>query len=120
MKNNKYKYVCKHDTVALSVVRGEFDFGGVKSSIAKKYSNLGLKELAQTGLLPGFALIGNKETLPLETLQKIQVTMKNVQTEEVQRWGENISHGCNEAKDSDYNTLRKAKKTILIPIQGNF
>lgn len=120
LKNNKYRYVGKHDTVALSVIRSEFDFGGVKSGIAQKYSNLGLKELAQTNLLPGFALIGNQKTLSLKTLQKIQIIMKNVKKEESQSWGENISHGCSEAKDIDYNILRKAKKTIIIPTKGNF
>lgn len=120
LNNNKYSYLGKHDTVALSVVRGEFDFGGVKSSIAKKYSNLGLKELTKTGFLPGFALIGNQETLSLKTLQKIQTVMKNVKKEDSQNWGKNISYGCSEAKDSDYNTLRKAKKIITIPTQSNF
>lgn len=120
LNNNKYSYLGKHDTVALSVVRGEFDFGGVKSSIAKKYSNLGLKELTQTGFLPGFALIGNQETLSLKTLQKIQTVMKNVKKEESQSWGKSISYGCSEAQDNDYNTLRKAKKTIIIPTEGNF
>ena len=120
LENNKYRYLGRHDTVALSVVRGEFGFGGVKSSIAKKYSNLGLKELATTPLLPGFSLVGNKATIKTATLNKIIQIIKNAQKEEFQCWGKNIRYGSKEAKDSDYDNLRILKDTTNIPKKGNF
>ena len=120
LDNNKYRYIGRHDKVALNIIRGKYDFGGVKSSIAKKYSNLGLKEIAKTSPLPNFVLIGNKATLSKKTLQDIQKIMKNVKKEEFQLWGKNISYGCSEAKDKDYNNLRKLKNNIQIPIKGNF
>jgi len=86
LENNKYQYLGRHDSVALSVIRREFDFGGVKSSIAKKYTNLGLKELAKTPLLPSFSLIGNKATIQSDTLNQIIKIMKNIKKEETQYW----------------------------------
>lgn len=120
LENNKYRYLGQHDSVALSIIRGEFNFGGVKSRIARKYSNLGLKVVDETPLLPGFVLVGNSETLTKETLSSIQNIMKNVKKEEFQLWGENIRYGCSEAKDTDYNNLRAIKSTVKIPPIGNF
>jgi len=120
LENNKYQYLGRHDSVALSVIRREFDFGGVKSSIAKKYTNLGLKELAKTPLLPSFSLIGNKATIQSDTLNQIIKIMKNIKKEETQYWGENIKYGCIEAKNSDFNNLRMLYYNTSIPNKGNF
>lgn len=70
--------------------------------------------------MPSFALVGNKETLSKETLKKIQNIMRSVKQKELQRWGKNISYGCSEATDKDYDSLRKLKKSIIIPEKGNF
>ncbi len=37
-----YRYVGTHDEVALSIIRGDFQMGGMKESIAKEYASLGL------------------------------------------------------------------------------
>lgn len=120
LNHNKYKYIGRHDSVALSIIRGKYDFGGVKSSIAKKYSNLGLKELSKTSLLPSFTLVGNQKTISKKTLQKLVNVLKNTNKEELEKWGENISYGCSAAADEDYDSLRELKNNINIPIKGNF
>ena len=120
LENNKYRYLNRHDSVALSVIKGEFDFGGVKNSIAKKYSNLGLKVISSTPLLPSFVLVGNEGTLSKKTLDNIQNIMTNVERDEYQLWGKNISYGCSKSKDTDYNGVRKLKKSMNIPSKGNF
>ena len=54
---NHYRYLGQHDEVALAVVRGEFDFGGLKTAIAQKYTHLGLKVVAESPLMTGLALV---------------------------------------------------------------
>lgn len=120
LENNKYRFIGRHDSVALSVARGEFDFGGVKSDIAQKYSNLGIKELAKSEKFPSFTLVGNQETLAKEILKKIQDLLKNVKKEEFQKWGEGINNGCSDAKEADFNIIKKIENKFKIPNKGNF
>ncbi|WP_054701813.1 PhnD/SsuA/transferrin family substrate-binding protein [Desulfosarcina cetonica] len=62
IEQNLYRYLKKHDEVALSVIRGDFDAGGLKTAIACKYAHMGLNIVAETLPLPGFALVGNTRT----------------------------------------------------------
>lgn len=124
IEDNRYAYLDKHDAVALAVVRGEFDFGGLKSAIARKYRHLGLNILAETPPLPGFGLIANRATIPAETIAAIQAGLTQLDPAGKDRvlletWGENIRYGVVSASDKDYDQLRNLKGTSPIPQQGN-
>ena len=54
LEKNRYRYLNKHDAVALAIIRGEYDLGGLKTAIGKRYTHLGLKILAETPPFPGF------------------------------------------------------------------
>ena len=115
LDNYQYVYLNKHDDVALNVLNKKFDLGGVKTSIAKEYYHLGIEEIARTDELPGFALIGNIETLGIDYLNKIKQLLLNVEKNEYSKWGKDIKYGMEEAFDKDYESIRSMLININIP-----
>ena len=120
LSNNRYRYLDKHDAVALAVVRGEFDAGGIKTAIWKKYLHMGLVILAETSPLPSFALVANRMTMPEKAMQAIRdclVELKpdGADKEMLASWGENIRYGAVKASDTDYDVIRKLKGNVIIP-----
>ncbi|MDD2464910.1 MAG: PhnD/SsuA/transferrin family substrate-binding protein [Desulfobulbus sp.] len=120
LADNRYRYLDKHDVVALAVIRGEFDLGGLKTAIGKRYTHMGLKILAETPPFPGFGLIGNQKTLSQKTLEAIRQAMiqldpAGADKELLGRWGGSIRYGAVQATDSDYQTVRKYKGNLEIP-----
>lgn len=120
LENYKYKFLGKHDEVALGIIRGDFDIGGIKTSIAKEYYHLGLEEITKTENLPGFVLVGNKKTLKEEELTELQNIILNTNQEEYSTWGKDIKYGVEKAFDKDYDKLREMLKNINIPTEDNF
>lgn len=120
LEQNKYRYVGTHDEVALTVTRGEFDVGGLKTAIGRKYAHLGLAVLMETAPLPGFALIANATKLKGERMGQIQKALMSVDAEVRSQWGDNIRYGVVLARDDDYDALRKLRTRVDIPESGNF
>ena len=121
---NRYSYTGAHDTVALTVVRGEFDLGGLKTAIARKYSVLGLRILAESAPLPGFALIANGATLAEADKQAIRDALSALEAngkgaERMTDWGPNLRNGAVEARDSDYDGMRTMGGWDNLPEKGN-
>ena len=119
LEDNRYTYLDKHDAVALAVVRGEFELGGIKTAIAKKYSHLGLSVLAETAPMPAFALIANRSTLNDAVVDAIRSSLTPLDpakdTDMLATWGENIRYGATEATDRDYEAVRRFKGNLDIP-----
>lgn len=120
LEENSYSYLDKHDAVALAVVRGEFDAGGLKTAIGKKYQHLGLNILAETEPMPGFAIVANQATLPLATQHAIRTLLTQLdpageEKDMIGLWGENLRHGATDATDNDYDPVRLLKGDMLIP-----
>lgn len=120
LKTKKFKYCNRHDLVSKKVLIGEFDLGGVKSSIAKEYYHLGIEELKKTEPFPTFALVLNSKTLSNKEILNIKKILLETKKEEYQKWNVSMRYGTSEAHDADYNTLRQMKKNINIPAKGNF
>lgn len=127
LDKNLYRYVDKHDEVALAVTRGEFDFGGLKTAIARKYTHMGVTVLAETAPLPSFAMIANGKTMKKEQIVQMRNLLTALQPlknpadlEITQNWGANIKHGAVLAEDSDYEPVRKLRSRADIPESGNF
>lgn len=117
-----YQYLGSHQEVALAVIRGEFKAGGIKTSIGKKYSHLGLQLLAKTDPLPGFVLVANKRTLTgrqIETIRnallKLRPLSNPVHHKLTREWGQSIRYGTITAQDSDYDAVRKKLRGVVIP-----
>lgn len=120
LEDNRYAYLDKHDAVALAVVRGEFDAGGLKTAIGKKYSHMGLTVAAETAPMPAFGLVANKATISDATMQSLrEVLIKldpaGADKDRMTAWGENIRNGAVSASDKDYDVVRKLKGNIKIP-----
>jgi phosphonate transport system substrate-binding protein len=123
LENNRYTYLGKHDAVALAVVRGEYDLGGIKTAIANKYIHMGLSILAETAPMPSFSLVANRATLSEQTMQTLckeltQLDPNGKDKEMLKTWGENISHGTVKASDLDYEVVRRFKGNLEIPTQN--
>jgi len=120
-----YRYLDTHDQVALSVVRGDFELGGMKTAIARKYAHLGLRILATTEALPGFALIVNGRRVPVAHAEALRQALVRPVTDAAsraarERWGDGIRHGAVLAADNDYDRVRRMLAGKAIPASGNF
>lgn len=127
LEEAKYRYLDKHDEVALAVARGEYDAGGLKTAIGKKYAHMGLNIVAETAAMPGFALIANGRTMSRADIEAIRKALtnlkplKNLEDAEMTRgWGDNIRNGAVLASDSDYDSVRKLRARADIPEKDNF
>ncbi len=125
LAKNLYRYLDKHDEVALAVVRGEYEIGGLKTAIGRKYAHLGLSVLGETAPLPPFALIANSKTLKPETRAIIRSVLATLEpagkdAARLASWGDNIRHGAVPAKDEDYAPVRALLGDTVIPEKGNF
>lgn len=105
-----FTYVGKHDTVALEVIKGHFEFGGIKSDMAQNYSHLGLEVVAQTAPLPAFALIVDRKRLSSERIQALEKALLEAEEKEYALWHKSMQYGLTRADDSAYETIRRMQQ----------
>lgn len=117
LEQNRYRYLDKHDAVALAVARGDFDAGGLKTAIGAKYRHLGLAVVAESAPLPSFALIANGTRLSAEQIAGIRNALTGADATLRATWGDNIRHGAVPASDADYDPVRKLRARREIPEQ---
>lgn len=120
LEDNKYRYLDKHDEVALAVTRGDFDLGGIKTAIGRKYAHMGLVVVAESAPLPGFALVANAKTVSKERMAQLRDSLVAIDAETAKGWGDNIRHGAVAAFDGDYDSLRRLRRKATIPNNGNY
>ncbi|MEW6514867.1 MAG: PhnD/SsuA/transferrin family substrate-binding protein [Pseudomonadota bacterium] len=120
LEKNRYRYLDKHDAVALAVARGDYDAGGLKTAIGRKYLHLGLMVLAESPPLPSFALIANGTRLSAERIEQIRQALTRAQPGTTKSWGDNIRHGAVPANDRDYDAVRQLRGRADIPERDNF
>jgi phosphonate transport system substrate-binding protein len=125
LERNYYRYLGQHDAVALSVLRGEFDAGGLKTAIARKYAHLGLQVISETAPLPGFALIGNTKTMPIDLMSRLRQELTALDPAGrdkamLSTWSDNLRHGTVAASDRDFQAVRELLTGAVIPSKGNF
>lgn len=120
IEDNKYRYLGRHDKVALSIIRNEFKYGGLKTDIAQEYTHLGLKEILRSKAIPSFILIGNTKTLDSNILNNIKNSMISLKEKELTLWHKSIKFGTRETNNADYDYLRKIIKSTNISHESNF
>ena len=116
----KFGYLGTHDEVALSIIRGDFEIGGMKESIANEYQSLGLKVLKTSQMLPSFTLVVNTNTLSHDEIANIQKILLEAPKEVYKTWGKSISFGFGEVDLKSLDTLNADKLQYDIPQKGNF
>ncbi|MEW6766120.1 MAG: PhnD/SsuA/transferrin family substrate-binding protein [Pseudomonadota bacterium] len=109
----RVNYAGRHDAVALAVVLGETDVGGLKTAIARKYSSLGLHIVAESPPVPGFVLVANPQTVSEAIQSRLRdalLALPKAGTEAAQAqthgWNASLRHGAVSAEDRDFDTLR--------------
>ncbi len=123
LEQARYRYLGRHDEVALAVVRGEFRAGGLKTTIARHYTHLGLVQISETEPLPAFALVANTTTVPPELRTRLTEALVAVQPRDnpedarlVRAWGESLRHGAQAVEDADYEPVRRLRRGVQIPV----
>jgi phosphonate transport system substrate-binding protein len=124
LERNYYRYLGQHDAVALSVLQGEYDAGGLKTAIARNYVHLGLQIMAETPPLPGFALVANSDTLSSEMMSRLRQELialdpAGKHKEMLEAWSDKLRYGTVMATDDDFRVVRELHDHTAIPTKGN-
>lgn len=120
LQHNRFRYLGTHEKVALAVARGEFDAGGLKTTIGQRYEHLGVRVIAESEPFPSFALIANARRLSAERIGQIRAALMAADAGIRAAWGGPLRYGVVEASDRDYDGLRKYSQYEAIPQQGNY
>ncbi|MCP5407846.1 MAG: PhnD/SsuA/transferrin family substrate-binding protein [Chromatiaceae bacterium] len=62
-----YAYLGRHERVALAVVHGDFDAGGLREDVARLYLDRGLRIIAESPLLPPHVIVARPGLAPSVT-----------------------------------------------------
>lgn len=105
----RHDYLGNHDKVALAVVKGAYEVGAIKTSVAKKYTNLTLRVLEETPPFPGLLLVGNKATLKQDQINQIRKSLITIPGQEQERLVLG-KFGFTAVSDADYGLIRQNMK----------
>ncbi len=103
-------YLERHERVALSVLHGDVDAGGLRLDVAKTYLPRGLRIIAKSPPLPPHVIAAGP-SLPAAALQKIRKALlvpDNAGQDAILALGENTAFV--QISDSDFNSLRRLLK----------
>lgn len=119
LEDNLYHFLGQHDKVALAVARGDFDVGGLKTSIAQQYIYMRVIVRAESPHMPGLAIVANSNRVSSQRIAQIQQALLAADEKTRQHWGKNIRYGVVPAKDGDYDGMRQFSIPPEFPSQGN-
>lgn len=102
---SKYAFVGHHDNVAINVLNGNFDAGGLKPGVAKNYLDKGLRILAESEPVPEHLFVANAK-LDDQLFKKIKAAIMKADTSVLKSVNSSIT-GLEEASPEDYADLRK-------------
>ncbi|MBI5025315.1 MAG: phosphate/phosphite/phosphonate ABC transporter substrate-binding protein [Nitrospirae bacterium] len=117
VKDLRYSnYLGRHDDVAMAVLDGEFDAGGIMESTALRFKDQGLKFIKVSQEIPEFNICVNKE-MPAEEKQLIKsaILELNDKTPEGASVLKLISPdytGFTESLDEDYDGIREIMRKL--------
>lgn len=106
-----------HDAVAKAILKGQYDAGGVKDVIARKYTKYGLRVLAYSDPLPSVPLVVRKEAPPEFIKAVKQALLKLDRNNPAHRkimatWDDEFKYGFAEANGKDYGKIFKMIRDI--------
>ena len=113
----EYSFLRHHDSVVNAVLKGKFDAGAVKDVVAYQHEKEGLRFIYITDAIPTVPIVV-REDAPAELVMAVKAALlkidprdQNDKTKMVQ-WDEEFKYGFIEAKDSDYDAIRKILQSI--------
>ncbi len=106
-----YKNFNYHDTVVKWVLRGRFDAGAVRQTVAEKYLPLGLRIIARSEPIPTGPIVVGPRT-PYRVVEKIKEALLRIKEapsgrEALKKADPELRGGFIPASDSDYKGIRK-------------
>ena len=101
----EYDFLGSHDDVALGVLGGYYDAGGVKEGVYYKYKDRGLQMLAQSPPIAEHLFVANKNIEP-STTNNIRRLLINLKDEKILASIKSTVTGLAKVKDADYEMLR--------------
>ena len=110
---NKFEFLGSHNNVALSVLGGYYDAGGVKESVFYKYQKRGLKMLAKSPPIAEHLFVASNK-LPDPIINILRQSLVNLKDKTILSSIRDSITGMIVVKDADYDTLR----TILEQFDG--
>jgi phosphonate transport system substrate-binding protein len=110
---NNFNY---HDSVIKWVLKGMYDAGAVRESIAEKYLPLGLKIISKSGPIPTGPVVVGPRT-PYAIVESIKSTLLNLNKSEegkeiLEKTDPEMRGGFIEASDLDYEHIRQMLNDI--------
>ncbi len=100
-----------HDSVVKAVLKGQYDAGAVRDSVAKKYMKLGLEPLAESELIPFGPLVAGPGA-PYAVIESIKKALLDLDPGKPSdaRWmgrlDEDLRYGFTETREGDYEDIR--------------
>jgi phosphonate transport system substrate-binding protein len=110
---DKYEFLGSHNNVALGVLGGYYDAGGVKEGVFYKYRKRGLKMLAKSPPLAEHLFVASNK-LPEATISTLRQSLVNLRDKTILSAIKKSVTGMVVVKDADYDPLR----TIIQQFDG--
>ena len=100
-----------HDSVVKAVLKGQYDAGAVRDSVARKYAKLGIEAIAESETIPTGPLVAGPGIpyLVMENIRKalLALTPSDEHGKAIlSRLDEELRNGFTEASDEDYAGIR--------------
>ncbi|MDM8547583.1 phosphate/phosphite/phosphonate ABC transporter substrate-binding protein [Candidatus Venteria ishoeyi] len=106
-----FKFIGNHESVALSVLMGEFDAGGVKEEVAHKYEAKGLKVLQWTPEISEHVFAA-RSNLPQGDVEALRDAMLQLKDTKVLKAIKKTLSGLVSVSNEDYDNLRIILTTL--------
>jgi phosphonate transport system substrate-binding protein len=101
----KYEFLGSHNNVALAVLGGYYDAGGVKEGVFYKYQGRGLRMLAKSPAIAEHVFVAS-DRLPEATTNTLRQALLNLKDKTILSSIKKSVTGMTLVKDEDYDTLR--------------
>lgn len=108
-KLQQHEFLGSHHNVALGVIGGYYDAGGVKEGVYYEYKDRGLRLLAESPPIAEHLFVANNN-LPAETIDKVRQLLVNLKDQTILKAIKPSVTGMALVKDEDYDHLRTILK----------
>ena len=107
--NNNFKYIGSHYEAIAEVLTGDFEIGGVKTSIFNKHKHLDIESIAISKPNPGLMIVANGSTLSKKEIKEIKNIILSITKDDKKSWNSKIKK---DAIDPDIKLLEDYAKRI--------
>lgn len=108
-KLQQHEFLGSHHNVALGVIGGYFDAGGVKEGVYYEYKDRGLRLLAESPPIAEHLFVANNN-LPVETINKVRQLLVGLKDQTILKAIKPSVTGMALVNDEDYDQLRNILK----------